>query len=100
LHREKWKKILSPLAAIGKMALTSYLMQTAFGLLIFYSFGLGLFPKTTPAMNALFCIVIFSFQIIFSRWWLSHFIYGPVEWLWRSATFLKLQSMKRESDRA
>ncbi len=93
MFRAKWNKFLSPLANIGKMALTSYLMQTLFGLLLFYSFGFGLFAKTTPAINFLISIGIFSIQIVFSRWWLNHFYYGPVEWLWRSATFLKPQKM-------
>jgi uncharacterized protein len=93
MYREKWNKFLSPLANVGKMALTSYLMQTLFGLLLFFSFGLGLFTKTTPAVNALIGLGIFGLQIIFSHWWLKHFHYGPIEWLWRSATFLKPQKM-------
>ncbi len=97
MYREKWNKFLSPLANVGKMALTSYLMQTLFGLLLFYSFGLGLFTKTTPAMNALISFGIFGLQIVFSHWWLKHFHYGPVEWLWRSATFLKPQKMLKTS---
>jgi uncharacterized protein len=93
MFREKWNRVLSPLASVGKMALTSYLMQTLFGLALFYSFGFGLFAKTTPAINALIALGIFGVQIVFSRWWLSRFYYGPVEWLWRSATFFKLQKM-------
>lgn len=93
MFRGKWNRFLSLLESIGKMALTSYLMQTVFGLLLFYSFGFGLFTLTSPASNALICIGIFSIQIVFSRWWLSHFYFGPVEWLWRSATFLKPQKM-------
>jgi hypothetical protein len=29
----------------------------------------------------------------FSKWWLRYFNYGPIEWLWRSATLLKWQPM-------
>jgi uncharacterized protein len=95
MFREKWSRFLMPLENVGKMALTSYLTQTLFGLLLFYGFGLGLVTVTSPAANALICIGIFSIQIIFSRWWLQHFYYGPVEWLWRSTTFLKAQKMKK-----
>jgi uncharacterized membrane protein YeiB len=35
------------------MALTNYLLQTFFGLLLFYEFGLGLFDKKYPAINVL-----------------------------------------------
>ena len=85
-----WQKILYPLANIGKMALTSYLMQTIFGLLIFYSFGLGLFTVTSPAINALIAVGIFLFQVLISKWWLTYFSYGPIEWLWRALTFFEL----------
>jgi len=93
MYKPRWQKILFPLADIGKMALTSYLMQTLFGLLLFYSFGLGLFTETTPAINALLCLGIFAFQILFSKLWLMYFKFGPVEWIWRSLTFLKFQPL-------
>ena len=93
MAKPNWARRLAPLASVGKMALTSYLTQTLFGLLIFYSFGLALFAKTSPALNVLMCFGIFACQIAFSRWWLGRFHYGPVEWLWRSATFFKWQAL-------
>jgi uncharacterized protein len=92
MYKKDWKKILYPLAPVGKMALTSYLMQTVFGLILFYSFGFGLFTKISPAMNSLICVGIFAFQVAFSKFWLNYFVYGPLEWVWRSLTFFKLQS--------
>lgn len=99
MDRPAWARRLAPLADIGKMALTSYLMQTLFGLLIFYSFGLALFAKTSPAVNVLLCFAIFAFQIAFSRWWLGRFHYGPIEWLWRSATFFRWQPLVKRRPR-
>jgi uncharacterized protein len=98
MYKKDWKKILYPLAQVGKMALTSYLMQTVFGLILFYSFGFGLFTKISPAMNSLICLGIFAFQIVFSKLWLNYFVYGPLEWVWRSLTFFKLQPfIKRQN---
>lgn len=93
MARPRWARRLAPLADLGKMALTSYLTQTLFGLLIFYRFGLALFAETSPALNVLICLGIFACQLAFSRWWLGRFHYGPVEWLWRSATFFKWQAL-------
>lgn len=93
MHRERWRRILSPLASVGRMALTSYITQSVVGVLLFYRVGLGLFDRTTPAMNTLMCFAIFGLQMVFSAWWLKRFHYGPVEWLWRSATFLLPQKM-------
>lgn len=95
MARPAWARRLAPLADVGRMALTSYLMQTLFGLLLFYRFGLGLFTQTSPAVNVLICGAIFAFQLAFSRWWLGRFHYGPVEWLWRSATFLRWQPLAK-----
>jgi uncharacterized protein len=97
MYRATWQKILHPLANIGKMALTSYLMQTFFGLLIFYHFGFGLFTEVSPGVNALIGIGIFLLQVVLSKWWLQYFSYGPVEWVWRSLTFLKFQPIVKKN---
>jgi uncharacterized protein len=93
--RPFWKKIFSPLQYVGKLALTSYLLQTVAGLLLFYHFGAGWFLKTTPAINWALAIALFLLQVWVARWWLQRFYYGPVEWLWRSATIGKVQPFFR-----
>jgi len=93
--KPKWHNRLAPLSYVGKMALTSYLTQTLFGVLIFFHFGLGLFLKTSPAINIVLCCLIFGLQIVFCKYWLRRFNYGPVEWLWRSATYIKWQTLKK-----
>jgi len=95
LTKDFWLKWLSPLAAIGKMALTTYLTQSIIGVFLFFHVGFGLIGKTSPAQNIGICLLIFAVQIVFSRWWLARFYYGPVEWLWRSATFFKWQPFKK-----
>ena len=91
--KPKWHARLTPLSHIGKMALTSYLTQSLFGVILFFHFGLGLFFITSPALNAVLCFIVFAVQIAFCKFWLQHFNYGPVEWLWRSATYLKWQPL-------
>lgn len=90
-----WFNFLSNLAPAGKMALTTYLTQSIIGVMIFYPVGLGVFPLTTFAENAALAIAIFGLLIFFCRWWLQHFNYGPIEWLWRSGTELKWQRMRK-----
>lgn len=87
----RWQTRLASLASIGKMALTTYLLQSLLGVFIFFHIGAGMFLSTTPAQNAILCLGIFSIQIILCKIWLRHFHYGPIEWLWRSATDLKWQ---------
>lgn len=95
LSKTYMEKVLINFSAIGKMALTNYLLQSAIGVMLFYGIGFGLAGDISPAWCYVIGIGIFIFQIIFSKWWLSKFIYGPMEWLWRSATYLKWQAIKR-----
>jgi len=98
LFRNKvYNKILKPLGIMGRMALTNYLLQTVFGLIIFYNFGLGLFDKTSLGLNMLIMVVIFYLQLYFSKWWLERYAQGPVEWLWRSLTYFKFARIKNKS---
>ncbi len=89
-----FKRILKPLAAMGRMALTNYLLQTVFGLLLFYPFGLDLFDITTPAMNVGFGLLVFFVQLKLSQWWLKHYKQGPVEWLWKGLTCFKFSPIR------
>lgn len=99
MYRTSWQKIFYPMAAVGKMALTSYITQTLFGLLLFYGVGFGLYGKTSPGTNYIIAIAFFVLQVFFSKWFLRHFYYGPLEWLWRSGTYLKWQPFYRKTTR-
>ena len=75
------------LAALGRMALTSYLSQSVVLGFIFYGYGLGLFGRLGPAVAALIGIAIYIAQLVFSVAWLRRYRFGPAEWLWRSLTY-------------
>ncbi len=94
IQNDKWKKKLTPLASIGRMAISNYLFQTLICTTIFYSYGLGLYGKFGPSLGLLLTIGIFLIQITLSAWWLKRFQFGPVEWLWRSLTYRKSQPMR------
>ncbi len=94
IQRDFWKKCLAPLQAVGRMALTNYLLQTLICTTLFYSYGLGLYGKVGPAAAVLLTIAIYLFQVAFSLLWIRRFRFGPAEWLWRSATYGRLQPMR------
>lgn len=79
--------VLRHLAPVGRMALTNYLMQSFIAVGLFYGYGLGWFGRFGVAMTLGFTVVLFGLQILFSRWWLSRFQFGPMEWLWRTLTY-------------
>ena len=74
----------------GRMSMTSYLGHTFFSILIFYPvFALGLFGTLTLEQTYYVAIIILTVQLLFSNIWFHFFNYGPIEWLWRSATYKK-----------
>jgi len=94
-QKPTWRRRLGPFAAVGRTALTNYLLQSVIGTLLFYGYGLGLFGMMGPAWLLVPTVVIFALQVATSNWWLGRFRFGPAEWLWRSLTYGKLQPMKR-----
>ncbi len=93
-QKEAWKRRLAPLAAVGRTALSNYLLQSVVCTTIFYSYGLGLYGKVGPAIGLALTVLIFLLQVPLSVWWLRHFRFGPAEWLWRTLTYGKLQPMR------
>ncbi|HLP17694.1 MAG TPA: DUF418 domain-containing protein [Bacteroidota bacterium] len=85
--RPRSARMLSVLAAPGRMALTNYLLQSIICTTIFNSYGLGLFGSVSPAAGLGMTAVFFSAQVAFSNWFLSRFRFGPAEWLWKSLTY-------------
>lgn len=94
MQHTSWRHRLAPLAAVGRMALSNYLLQSLVCTTIFYSYGLGLFGQVGPAAGILLAIVIYLAQIPLSVWWLRRFRFGPAEWLWRSLTYLRRQPIR------
>ena len=85
-------------AAVGRTALTNYLMQSIVGTLIFAGYGLGLFyGEAGPAWLLPLTFVIYIAQMYVSSWWLERFRFGPVEWAWRRMTYGGPLPMRREA---
>ncbi|MBO9566581.1 MAG: DUF418 domain-containing protein [Niastella sp.] len=88
-------KVLSILAPVGKMAFSNYLLQSIIGSIVFLGAGFGYMGEVGPVYYTIFGMIVFVFQIALSHWWLRYFNYGPIEYLWRSATYKKWQPMRK-----
>lgn len=88
------RRLAEAAAPAGRMALTNYLMQTLLQSALFYGWGVGLMGKLGLIFIFPIAAAIFALQIAYSRWWLSRYRFGPVEWLWRSATYGRAQPMR------
>ena len=89
--------MLRVVAPAGRMALTNYLMQSLVCTFIFYGYGLGYFEQLPRVWQIPFVVAFFALQVLLSRWWLARFRYGPMEWLWRAATYLNWPPLRRTS---
>jgi len=85
--------LLSPLAAIGKMALTNYLMQA--GIAVPLCLAFGWFDRFTPTSSLLLVAGIVAFEVPFSVAWTRNFQFGPAEWVWRLLTYQRLPPLRQ-----
>lgn len=91
-QRPGWQRRLSPLGAVGRMALSNYLSQAA--LIVPVCLGFRLFDRVTPRLGILLALAVWTIQVPASVWWLSHFRFGPAEWVWRSLTYGRPQPLR------
>lgn len=93
------RKIADYLAPVGRMALTNYVGQTVFSVLFFYGFGLGFYGYLERYELVWVFLVVIAIQLIASYFWLRHYRFGPLEWMWRSITYGSYQPMRRSLSR-
>ncbi|MFD0589496.1 DUF418 domain-containing protein [Paenibacillus sp. GCM10027627] len=86
LENRKIASMFSPVAKVGRMALTNYVAQSFIGLGLMNAFGIGL---PTPGQIVLIAVSIYAIQIGISAVWLKFFRMGPLEKLWRFLTYGK-----------
>lgn len=88
------QRVLSPM---GRMALTGYLASNAIGAFVWYGWGLAQLGAWNFAAINLLAFLVFAALCVFSAIWMRRFRFGPAEWLWRSATYRRLQPMRRQA---
>lgn len=89
-----FSRLRKRLAAVGRMALTNYLVHTVVFTTIFFGYGLGLFNRVPRFHLTWFVLGMWALQLLYSPVWLRHFRFGPGEWLWRSLTYRRRQPMR------
>lgn len=89
-------KSFSWLAPLGKMALTNYITHSIILTTIFYGYAGGMFGQIARGNQMLIVVAVILAQVIFCTLWLKFFRFGPLEWLWRSITYMKFQPLLLE----
>jgi uncharacterized protein len=88
---------LEALSPYGRTGLSNYIIQGILGCLLFSPWALGAIFSVWGAASLFFLgIIIYIVQAIMSKYWLKYFLYGPLEWLWRSLTYLEIQNFRKK----
>jgi len=90
-----WSLVTRPLAAVGRMALTNYLLQSLICTFVFYGHGLGLYGTVERTGQAAVVAGVWLCLLIVSPLWLRFFRFGPAEWVWRSLAYGERQPFLR-----
>lgn len=100
LVRISWmKKILTFFSYIGRLSLSNYLFQSIVSTFIFYGYGFGFYGKVSPFYGVLLVIFIYIVQVILSKWYLTKFSIGPIEWIWRNFTYMAKQPIRKTENK-
>lgn len=90
---DKALKFRYHLSNVGKMALTNYLLQSIFGLILFSGAGFSLVGELSRSQLYIVVFCIWIYQLSFSSWWISRYNFGPFEWIWRGLTYSKFPKL-------
>jgi uncharacterized protein len=91
------RRMFGLLAPAGRMALTNYLSQTVISYLLFFGFGLALMGRVGATVCLAISAAVYLLQCLVSHWWLAHFRFGPMEWLWRWWTYGSRPLLRRST---
>ncbi len=93
VEKQWFTKFFGWLAGLGKMALTNYIMHSAILSFIFFGYGGAMLGQVPRSEQMGIVVVIIAVQAVLCPIWLRYFNFGPLEWLWRCMTYMKLQPM-------
>ena len=80
-------------AAVGQTALSNYILTTVLCQFLFLWGPWKLYGKLEYFQLLYVVFAVWAVNLIVSPIWLRSFQFGPIEWLWRSLTYVKLQPM-------
>jgi uncharacterized protein len=89
------RHMVARLSAVGRMAFSCYIAETLISTFVFYGHGLGRFGTVDRLWQMLFTAGVWVVLLIAAPLWLARFRYGPLEWLWRSLTYGRVEPMQR-----
>lgn len=97
-HRPVWTTRLALFRDAGRMALTNYMFQAI--VIDALASGYGAALTLRPYLYAAATALLFGVEALASRVWLARFRFGPLEWVWRTITYARVEPLRRSTARA
>ncbi len=91
---ENFRSAMKGVAAVGRTALSNYLLQSVMYIFVLYGFGFGLLNILGATLCFVLAVGFFALQMWASSWWVERFRFGPLEWVWRSLTYKQRQPFR------
>ncbi len=85
------------LGATGRMAFSSYILQTLICTTLFFGHGFALIGHVPRWGQLAVTVAVWIVVVAVANLWLARFQFGPLEWLWRSLTYKRRQVMRAKS---
>jgi len=89
----RFRSFFGVFAPYGRMSMSNYVSQSIIGTTLYFGYGLALYPYCGATLSMLLAMLVLLLQMSFSRWWLQRNRQGPLEWLWKKATWIRLKKM-------
>jgi uncharacterized protein len=90
-----WRPLVKRFANMGRMAFSNYILETVICTTIFYGHGFGLFGSVDRVHQRPSVLSVWVVVFAFSQIWMRNFYFGPLEWLWRSLTYMEMEPFRR-----
>ena len=94
IRSDRFIALRTRVASAGRVSLSAYLSQTLIFTTVFYGYGLGKAFQWGPFAVCCFAVMVYLAQLVICHWWCQRFRLGPMEWLWRSLTNLRWESIR------
>ena len=94
-NQSRWSTIHSRFEAIGRTALSGYIIQSVLATYFFYGYGLGYFGTYNRLWQLFVVVTIWCIQFFITPIWTARFQYGPIEFVWRTLTYFKVPRLSK-----
>ncbi|WP_306291516.1 DUF418 domain-containing protein [Paraliobacillus ryukyuensis] len=95
-QKSPFTRLLKPFTYVGKMSLSNYIFQSVSCFILFYGVGFGLYNTINPVGSLMIVLVIYLCQVVLSRWYMTYYRFGPIEWVWRRLMYMEKLPNKRQ----